>query len=221
MNKNIGMMVTFVAGIVIGVSATYRIASQKYNNIANEEIQSVIDRFSNRQPIDDAQDIVEASDEEASNMEKVVEKKQSRPINTKNDILEYKNNVARIGYDKVDKKPEKPTKATKNTNKKKGETVKEMTPEKKEDDLIYIITPDEFNTLDGFKTATLYYSSDNYVIDSDYEPLSDTEIVNKIGHDPLGHFGEYEDDSVYIRNEELMYDFEILLSMKTCAEIRG
>ena len=48
MSKGIGMLFTFVVGVATGVAATYKIAETKYRNIANEEIDSVIERFSNR-----------------------------------------------------------------------------------------------------------------------------------------------------------------------------
>jgi 1-aminocyclopropane-1-carboxylate deaminase/D-cysteine desulfhydrase-like pyridoxal-dependent ACC family enzyme len=83
----------------------------------------------------------------------------------------------------------------------------------------YIISPDEYNTLDGYDTSTLYYSSDNYVLDSDCHIMSNAEISRTIGHDPYGHFGEYEDDSVHVRNDKLRCDYEVLQSMKTHTEI--
>ena len=52
--------------------------------------------------------------------------------------------------------------------------------------------------------------AEDYSIISDYETL--------IG-DALSHFGEYEDDSVYVRNEDTECDYEILKHDKTFDEI--
>lgn len=41
--------------------------------------------------------------------------------------------------------------------------------------------------------------------------MDDTEIQQSIGFESLGHFGEYEDDSVFVRNDRLKTDYEILL----------
>ena len=35
-----------------------------------------------------------------------------------------------------------------------------------------------------------------------------------VGLDSLTHFGQYEDDSVYVRNDERMTDYEILLDIR-------
>lgn len=91
--------------------------------------------------------------------------------------------------------------------------------EEYDDGFIYTIDPDDFNILEDYGTETLYYTRDNYVVDVDYRKLSDDEIKATIGHDPLGSFGEYEDDSVHVRNEIRQIDYEILLSDKDYNEI--
>jgi hypothetical protein len=208
MDRNISMIFTFIAGVAVGIVATHKIAEQKYRNIADEEIESVVERFSNREPTV-IQNKVKVEDDKG----KIADE---RALTPKTNILEYKSNVDRFGYDKINKDNIRPNQ----DDKTKGKEVEDMQKLNDNNPSIYVITPDEFNTLDGFETATLYYSSDNYVLDSDYHVLPDSVISRTIGHDPYGHFGEYEEDSVYIRNEELMCDYEILLSMKTCDEIR-
>ncbi len=37
----------------------------------------------------------------------------------------------------------------------------------------------------------------------------------------MEHFGEYEDDSVFVRNEENMCDYEILLDQRNFSELTG
>ena len=46
-------------------------------------------------------------------------------------------------------------------------------------------------------------------MDEDDSPIVDIEYL--VGEDSLDHFGEYEDDSVFVRNDDLKTDFEILL----------
>ena len=45
--------------------------------------------------------------------------------------------------------------------------------------------------------------------DENNEPIEDVDSI--IGLESLKHFGEYGDDSVYVRNDELKADYEILL----------
>lgn len=40
-----------------------------------------------------------------------------------------------------------------------------------------------------------------------------------LGGDSLEHFGEYEDDSVYVRNDAKKCDYEILLDQRNYQEI--
>lgn len=193
MNKNINTVITFMAGVAIGVLTTYKIAETKYQNIADEEIKSVIETFTGRKPSNKVSSNDGGHDVDMS----------------KNDILDYKNNVDRFGYSTISKQ----------TSKNNEEVEDKMSAVKEYTDKIYIISPDDYNTLDGFDAETFYYSADNYLLNSDCEVVPDDEINILMGHDPYGHFGEYEDDSVHIRNEDRMCDYEILLSRKTCAEI--
>lgn len=202
MNKNVGMVITFVAGIVVGVAATYKVSETKYRNMANDEIASVVDRFNGRTPMVFSEVVVS---------EEIVDKPKTIKKTSKPTALEYTNNEARVKYDTISETVNK----KKNKKRKEEEEVKIET-----NDSIYVISPDEFNTLDGYSTETMYYSDDNYLLDSEYSVVPDNIMNEKIGHDPMGNFGEYEDDAVYVRNEALMCDYEILLSEKTCAEIR-
>lgn len=94
---------------------------------------------------------------------------------------------------------------------------KESTMKKKEEDkdmeydIPYVIPPEEFDTLDNYEVISLTYYQDGVVTDDAGEPMSDEEIEAAIGHDSLNHFGEYEEDSVFVRNDERQTDYEILM----------
>lgn len=72
----------------------------------------------------------------------------------------------------------------------------------------YVISPDEFGELDHYRTMTLYYYSDGILADEDQEIIED--IDGCVGVESLKHFGEYEDDSVFVRNDRQRIDYEIL-----------
>ena len=83
----------------------------------------------------------------------------------------------------------------------------------------YIITPEQYGEYDEYKTLSLLYLADDNLINDDNEII--TEDRDKmLGVDALSHFGEYEDDSVYIRDEDKEIDYEILKSEKTYSEIQ-
>ena len=49
------------------------------------------------------------------------------------------------------------------------------------------------------------------------ERIKDVDSV--VGAESLTHFGEYEDDSVFVRNDRLKCDYEILMDTRTYSEI--
>lgn len=83
--------------------------------------------------------------------------------------------------------------------------------EEKEDDeemtKPYVIPPEEFDEI-GYETVTLYCYADGVVTTTDDEVIENVDEL--IGEDSLTHFGEFEEDSVYVRNDNIGTDFEIL-----------
>lgn len=82
----------------------------------------------------------------------------------------------------------------------------------------YVISPDEFDE-NGYQTVSLTYYADGVVEDDFYDVLDDDKIEEKIGRDSLNHFGEYEEDSVFVRNDELETDYEILRDSRNYADV--
>ena len=82
----------------------------------------------------------------------------------------------------------------------------------------YVITPDEFVDGEEYEKITLIYYADNVLADEDDDLVNNVEDI--IG-DALSHFGEYEEDAVYVRNEQLRAEYEILKDLRTYAEVCG
>lgn len=80
----------------------------------------------------------------------------------------------------------------------------------------YIISPEEYGERDGFDIQSWTYYTNGILTNEDDEIVSDYE--NIIGN-ALAHFGEYENDSVFVRNENVECDYEILKVMKPFIEI--
>lgn len=85
--------------------------------------------------------------------------------------------------------------------------------EKGDDDVEkpYVISPEEFGELDGYSTISLNYYADKVLADDDHNVISGDELAETVGTEFPSHFGEYEDDSVFVRNDRLRTDYEILL----------
>ena len=71
----------------------------------------------------------------------------------------------------------------------------------------YVIPPEEFGELDYDEVSLTYYD-DNYLTNDRKELVTDVEGI--IGWDNINRIGEYEDDAIHVRNDELKIDYEIL-----------
>lgn len=82
----------------------------------------------------------------------------------------------------------------------------------------YVIRPEEFGEED-YETVSLTYYDDGVLTDEYDEVVEDVDDM--IGKDSLTHFGEYEDDSVFVRNDEREIDYEILKDMRKYSDVKN
>lgn len=81
----------------------------------------------------------------------------------------------------------------------------------------YVIGPDLYSEdFHGFDKCVLVYWRGNDMLLTDEQEIMDIETT--IGRSSLEHFGEYESDTVFVRNERLGCDFEVLLEEGSYAE---
>lgn len=163
----------FALGAGAGSLITWKLIKDKYKKLADEEIESVVERFKQRKEAKETASAEEVFDiiEETKEVEFTGEEK-----------TEYQDKIQELGYS--------------------NEPVQETFP----DDYMppYTIAPEEFGE---YETKSWTYYADGILTDEDDMIVDDPE--NIIG-DALSHFGEYEDDSVYVRNEKEECDYEIL-----------
>lgn len=80
----------------------------------------------------------------------------------------------------------------------------------------YVIDPSEYGDLD-YEQVSLNYYDDGVLT---YENDDVIENVDEmVGKDSLSHFGEFEADTVYVRNDTLKIDFEILADSRRYEDI--
>ena len=189
-------LLCFVAGAAIGSVVTWKLIEKKYKDLADEEIESVIETFKNRKPRI-------TKDEVKETVEKVINK-WKEPKETVEDI------VTAEGYS-IENEEEIDEDDESNYTINVDNGIDVVTP--------YVITPEQFGEYNEYGTKTLTYYADNVLTDEIDNPITSDEMVIMIGPDALDHFGEYEDDSVYIRDEMNEMDYEILKSEKKFSEI--
>ena len=97
----------------------------------------------------------------------------------------------------------------------------DMQDKKQEQEIVadrpYVIQPSDFGEFDDYEKISLTYTADGVLLDDMNEIVDDIEET--VGEDSLEHFGEYEDDSVYVRNDVKKCDYEILLDQRCYKEI--
>lgn len=199
MNCKFTNVLMFAVGAAIGSAVTWKLVKDKYERIAQEDIDSVKRTFEERladlQAEIDDYSTVDAAEEWADRAEKInwdeledLDDKEDEPEESEN-TNEYANTVNKYykegGAEKMASRP-------------------------------YVISPYDFGEIDGYNTISLTYYADGILEDEDGEVV--TGVNELIGSDALLTFGEYEDDSVFVRNEHLQTDFEILKDYRTYAK---
>lgn len=204
MNSTLKGVLIFVLGAAAGSLATWKLIEKKYKDIAQEEIDSVKDTFSkmkkNEYPdkLEDYPDFEEFDDsDDSDDVEEEPKPEQKIDRNNKPDIVEYAKILSETGYTNYAEKQDK--------KEKKG-------VEPVEDERPYVISPDEFGEKDGYENVTLTYYADGVLTDYFDNVISNIDEV--VGFDSLDHFGEYEDDAVFVRNEKMETDYEILRDLR-------
>lgn len=189
--------IMFAAGAVSGSAVTWFILKSKYEQRVQEEIETVKEAFIG---MNSAQ---EQTDEETEDEEEEASEGYHQ-VNW--DELEG------LDEDDSDEELEEYAELTNLYSSEKGGA------EKVEVKKPYVISPYDFDE-NGFRTMELTYYEDGILEDENHEIV--TDIDDLLGEGSLDTFGEYEEDSVFVRNEKLGIDFQILRDPRTYEEAIG
>ena len=81
----------------------------------------------------------------------------------------------------------------------------------------YVISPEEYGEIEEYTLIGFTYYADCVLADENNEIVEDVDAC--VGWDSLKTFGEYEEDSVHVRNDRLRCDYEILRHEQTYSEV--
>ena len=82
----------------------------------------------------------------------------------------------------------------------------------------YVITPEQYeDNVDYTKVSLTWYNDE--VLEDDWGNVLDPDDV--IGSDALKTFGQYEKDSVFVRDDEEQIDYEVLRDTRSYKETYG
>ena len=169
-------------GAAIGSVVTYKLIVDKYASIAQEEIDSVTERFSKK---------LEEAKNTYNNDDIVTTPLKKPDLSIYTNILKNKEYMDYTDY----------------TDPRERKEVDDISDPKARP---YVISPDEFGEEDDHDLYVYTYYADGVVTDEGDEPIENEELDELIGLESLKTFGQYEDDSVFVRNEGMKIDYEIL-----------
>lgn len=191
----------FAAGAALGSAVAWYVTKNKYEKILQDEINSCREVFrQRRKELDDLHDTVK----EIQEMSEQEEEPDIVREDDKNDEYEYGEIIDENGY--VINPEESPYLDEEEVN---PENLKSKP---------YVISPDDFDTIDYEVQTYMWYAGDNTLTDDMDFPIVD--IDGTVGEDAVNHFGEYEPDAVHVRNDQLQMDFEILYDDRSFSEVK-
>lgn len=197
MSNEVKNTIAFVAGAMVGATATWFLVKDKYAKLAQEEIDDVKATFARR--FNDQH--TEPTSSEEKNETAPVKKEENRfaAISSLN------------AYDEPEIEPTDYSSIT-NTLGYSGDVIDE--PE--EVDKPYVISQHEFGEFGDYMEISLTYYEDGIVADDDDEIIDDVEAV--LGTDFMN---EFEDDVVLIRNDARKCDYEVSRDYRTYHTVTG
>lgn len=211
----------FAVGAAVGSAVTWKFVKTKYEQIAQEEIDSVKDEYANL--MQKTRDMLKASVADEEDEPEVEQEDDKYPDDDERDFTDHEKEM--IEYYKV----------TSKYRKSEDEESKDETDDKEEnteeggngdeDDLgfpyidgPYVISAEDFNSSPpGYNAQPLDYFADGVLADGWGVQL---DIKETIGEEALDHFGEEQDDIVYVRNERNEIDYEVTRDPRTYEEVR-
>lgn len=194
MNDKLSSVIIFCGGVFIGGFLTWDFFKTKYEKIADEEIASVKETFEHREPRPDKNYKVEEElkgNDEYINVSPGVAERIIKIIDS-NGYRNYSNTAIE-------------------TDKKGGTADMELKQP-------YVITPEQYeDNVDYTKVSLTWYNDE--VLEDDWGNVLDPDDV--IGSEALKTFGQYEKDSVFVRDDDEQIDYEVLLDTRSYKETYG
>lgn len=191
----------FALGVTTGALCTLYFCREHYRKIADEEIQSVIREFGESKKYRETG----AQKEPDTALEESIQSGYESERQSK--LQDYTAMIRDMDYDPLSPK-----------DRLADELDPEDPPPGDEITKPYVIRPEEFDTIEGYEVIMLTYYANDILTDEDDEVLTVDEIAWSVGLDFAAHFGEYEDDSVHIRNDMRQTDYEILRVLQKFGE---
>lgn len=211
MKKIISGIAIFSIGFISGILATVQ-----YMKKQNEKIEEEVEIESEKMPggeNPENNDVIERMEEMTEEFEEYEEriKNEGYYVNEKTTVISESGDIM---YDSD--RPDPPV----CRYDEEGYEMEEYTVMA---DRPYNIPPEEYEVYceaDGTWNSEEYtYYADGYVTDSQGLPVSPEDVIRCIGTEFPNWFGTYEDDQIWIRNDELRMDFSVVRDLDNFVDI--
>lgn len=213
MNKSIFGVIGFVLGAAAGSLVTWKLIEKKYMDMADDEIRSVKEMYRskivNPEVLDEKNDdvfVARKGPKFTVSMELTDEGKQL--VDKLNDLT--------ASYVSIDDKPDYTAYSQAKENHNVFDDAMPTEPEVKHDEP-YIIDPTEFGEFSEYEQIELTYYKDGVICENATDMIDPYDILGDI--DVEEHFGEYENDRVFVRDDRRQVDYEILRDERTFMEV--
>ena len=190
MKKELTYFITFAVGAAIGSLASMKYFKTKYERIADEEIDSVKKSIVR---------LVKKGDISDKKSDDISDKKSDDNSEDKEMLNKV---VSKLDYTSFSKTASK-------------EEVKDNKPE---GDLPYIIPPEQVGE-DDYECNTYILYADGILTDELNDVVEEEDLAYLIGsRDVFNHIDDWGNGAVYVRNDFLETDFEIIRSLEVYDE---
>lgn len=197
MNSNIKGLLGFIFGGIVGSGLTLVFLKKKYDKMYEESVSSAMKVYSEVLEKLNTYTKEGEGDEESEllaklNREKPDLSENAKDIAKKHEFVDYRNISHGL----------EPTKS-------RIEDILE------EPDYIQYIDPQFFGEYPDYGKSFFTYYADGVLEDQDHMIMDRNDILDTVGIDYEEHFGEFEDDSVHVRNDKTKCYYEILEDTRT------
>lgn len=185
MSSGLSNFLIFATGAAIGSVVTWKIVNTKYEQIANEEIESVREYYAKKDKEKLTDEAYGEDEEEPDTVED----------ETKVAMKEYRKIISAAGYSEEVEEDDKTM----------------------VDDKPFVISPEDAEDSDYATECLDYYEGDETLVDAFGDVVEDIE--GTVGADFASHFGEYEQDTVYVQNDAHELIYEICRDYRSYSEV--
>lgn len=186
-------VIAFVAGAAVGYFAANYLLKDKYEKRFQQEVSSTIEAFKSNK-----------NDEYKKDDEVTYNNKKFKAVSDEvvvADIKEYAKNIGKHDYSEV--------KDDKSSEENKDDDIDHTKP--------YVITEEEVDAYMNYSITQWNYYADGVLTDENNEVVED--VSTTIGKEAFEHLKKTSESAIYVRNDLLELDYEILKNEMTYAEL--